>query len=93
MDTTAGQGTITVQAQSKMVIKVDETITITLSGETGVVKVEAQQINVEASSQVSVKTDGILKLEGAQVTEKASSMHRIESGGVVTIGGNPIKIG
>lgn len=93
MSTVEGKGALTVKVESKLTVQVGDSITITLDGEMGTVKIKAQETRTEVSKQHSVKSDGMLKIEGAQVTEKASSMYKVESGGVVNISGNPIKIG
>ena len=86
-------GTIVVKAKSKITIEVGSSISIVLNGESGAIKIEANEINTEVSKQFKAKTDGMMSLEGAQFTAKASSMFKAESSGVVQIGGSPIKIG
>ena len=93
MLTQPGAGSITIKAKSKLTIQVGDTITLTLNGESGAVKLTAQQVTVEASNKFGVKTEGMLKLEGAQISEQASAMHKLESSGMVNISGTPIKIG
>ncbi|MGO5096789.1 phage baseplate assembly protein V [Agathobaculum sp. LCP25S3_E8] len=91
--TAEGQGSITIKAESRLTIKVGDTIKLDMSGESGTVKLSANDFKVEASKMASVQTDGMLKLEGSTVTEKASSVLKLESSGAATMTGSPIKIG
>ena len=88
-----GQGSITLQTESRLTIKVGDTIKLDMSGESGTVKLSANDFKVEASKMVSLQTDGTMKLEGSTMTEKASSVMKIESSGAVTVSGSPIKVG
>lgn len=93
ISTADGQGSITIQAESRLTIKVGDTIKLDMSGESGTVKLTANDFKVEASKMASIKTDGMMKLEGSTVTEKASSVLKLESSGAATMAGSPIKIG
>lgn len=93
ISTAEGQGAIAVKVESRLSIQVGDTIKIDMSGESGAVKLSANDFKVEASKMASVTTDGMLKLEGSTVTEKASSVLKLESSGAATIAGGPIKIG
>lgn len=93
ISTASGQGSITIKAENRLTIKVGDTIKLDMSGESGTVKLSANDFKVEASKMASVKTDGALKLEGSTVTEKASSVLKLESSGAATIAGSPIKVG
>ena len=91
--TAEGSGTITIKAANSLTIEVGQTIKLTMNGDSGAVKLTAQQVSVEASSRMGFKTDGMLKLDGAQIAESASAMHKIDCSGMVKIGGSPIKLG
>lgn len=91
--TAEGQGSMTIKTESRLTIKVGDTIQMDMSGESGTVKLSANDFKVEASKMASVQTDGMLKLEGSTVTEKASSVLKLESSGAATMTGSPIKIG
>ncbi len=93
VSTQEGQGSITIKAESKLTIKVGDTITLTMTGESGSVKLSANEFKVEASQMATVQTDGMLKLEGGTFTEKASSVLKMESSGAAMLTGSPIKIG
>ena len=84
---------MTLQTESRMTIKVGDSITMSLNGETGAIKISANDFSVEASKSAKIKTDGMLSQEGATVSLKASSMFKTESSGMVNITGSPIKIG
>ena len=93
MDTTKGSGTISIKAKSRLEIKVGDNIKLTLNGESGAVKIEAKQLEIEAPNQISLKSNSAVKLEGGTVTQKANSAFKVESSGAVTISGTPISIG
>lgn len=93
MSTEENSGKMTIQLESSLTIKVGDTITMTLNGESGAIKIEASQMNIEASDQFKASSTGTMKLEGGQITANASSAFKAESGGPVTISGMPIKIG
>ena len=93
LSTQENNGALSVTVESKVTIKVKDSITITLNGETGVVKVEAQQVDVEASRLMKFQSDGTFSIKGSNVTEEASSMHKIESSGAVNISGSIVKVG
>ena len=92
MTTQQDAGTMTIQTKSKLTIQVGDTIKLILNGESGMVKIEARQVNIDASDKFGVKSDGTVRLEGSTVTEKASSMYKAE-GDMITLSGSQIKIG
>lgn len=85
-------GAMSIKAKSKLTIQVGS-IKMTLNGESGTMKIEADELNIQTSRQFKVKTDGAMKLEGAQISQTASSVFKAESSGMVQISGGPIKIG
>ena len=93
MSTLQGNGAITIKAANSLTIEVGTTIKVTMNGDSGTVKISAQQVTVEGTNKVDLTSEGMVKLEGAQVSEKASAMYRLESSGMVTISGTPIKLG
>jgi len=88
-----GDGAMTIKVKSSITIQVGSTIKIKLNGDSGAVKIEANEVNIQASNQFKVKTDGMMSLEAAMIKETASSMYKVESNGIVQIAGSPIKIG
>ncbi len=93
MSTEENSGKMTVQLESSLTIKVGDTITLTLNGESGAVKIDASQLKIAVSDQYAVSSSGTMKLEGGQVSINASSGFKAESGGPASISGMPIKIG
>ena len=93
MKTDEGSGSIMIKAKSKITIQVGDSVKLILNGESGAVKLEANQLTIQAKNQVSVKSDGMVKVEGGTISQSASSMFKAESGGAVKIGGAPISIG
>ena len=86
-------GQMLIKAKSKLTIQVGDSVKLIMNGEAGSVKLEANEITLQASNQIQIKSDGMLKSEAAQVTQSASSMFKSESNGMVQISGSPIKIG
>ena len=82
-----------IKAANSLTIEVGSTIKLTLNGDSGSVKISAQQITLEGSNKVGLSSDGMVQVEGAQVTEKASAMYKQESGGMFSISGTPVRIG
>lgn len=93
MSTEENSGKMTVKLESSLTVKVGDTITITLNGESGAIKIDASQIKIAASDQFAVSSSGTTKIESGQMALNASSGLKAESGGPVTISGTPIKIG
>ncbi len=91
--TEEGSGSIMIKAKSKVTIQVGDSVKLILNGESGAVKLEANQFTVEAGNQVAFKSNGMVKVEGGTVAISASSALKAESGGAVKIGGAPISIG
>lgn len=86
-------GEINVKANSKLVIEVGNNIKIKMSGDSGEIKIEATKLAVEASSKVSIASNGSAKFSGSQTIIEASSVLKENSSGMVQIQGSPIKIG
>ena len=87
------EGTMTVKTAAKLTVEVGDSIKVILNGESGTVKIEAQNVQIKASEQIKAGTDGMMKLEASQISAEASSVLKAGSGGMVQISGNPIKIG
>ena len=86
-------GNMTIKAASKLTIKVGDTVTLTLNGESGAIKIDCNEISIAASNQLKLSSDGMMKLSAAQVSAEASSMLKMASNGMTQVGGSPIKIG
>lgn len=93
MEMKTEQGEINVKANSKMVIEVGNNIKIKMNGDSGEIKIEAGKLTVEASSKVSIASNGSAKFSGSQTMIEASSVLKENSSGMVQIQGSPIKIG
>lgn len=93
MYTKEGSGTLTIQIKSKIVIKVGDSITVTMNGESGDVSVKANSIKLEGSNQISIQSDGSLKLEAAQLSGNANSSLSFESAGVAKLTGGTVSLG
>jgi uncharacterized protein involved in type VI secretion and phage assembly len=86
-------GQMTIKAKSRLTIEVGDRVKMVFNGESGAVKIEANELSIQVSNQFKAKSDGMIKMDGAQMSISASSMFKAESGGMVNISGAPIKIG
>ena len=86
-------GSVKIQAESKLEIKVGDNIVLKMNGSTGGVTLECSKLNVKANGSIDVDATGSLKASGATVNLDANSLLKATSSGVTTIGGSPIKIG
>ncbi|MEG2010179.1 MAG: phage baseplate assembly protein V, partial [Oscillospiraceae bacterium] len=93
MRTEEGAGSLMIKMRSKVTIQVGESVKLILNGESGSVKLEATQFNVEVDNQFMVKSNGMIKIESGSISQKATSAFKIDSGGSVKIAGAPISIG
>lgn len=93
MKTDEGSGSLLIKMKSKVTIQVGDGVKLILNGESGAVKLEANQLTVDASNQIKISTQGMLKLEGGTISQSATSSFKAESGGSVKIAGAPISIG
>lgn len=93
MTTLEDRGTLTIKVTNNLSIKVGDTITLTMNGDSGAVKLEANQVNIETSKGTTLKSDARIAMEGAQMALSGSSSFTAESGGSTKIDGKIIKIG
>jgi len=87
------EGVLQVQVENKLEIKVGDSITVTMNGQNGVVKLQCDSLVAETSRSFKAVSDGGMQLEGANITNKASSIFKVESSGMVNVSGTPIKLG
>lgn len=93
LNTKEGTGSLEIKVDSSVTIKVGDKITLSLNGESGVVKLEAQQVKVEANQQFAVDASGSVSLEGGNVKVEGRTNTKITSGGVMKVSGSPVNIG
>ena len=84
---------IVMKAEEKLTIKVGDTITVTLNGNSGKVTIEAKQVNIHASDSMRYETDGAASLSGQNMTVKASTSLKLESNGMAAVKGSVINLG
>ncbi len=87
------KGEISIHAAKKLTITVGDSITITMNGDSGAVKIDAKKVEVQASNKLTLKSDGNAKLAGQQTIVEGSSSVKNQSSGMMTIEGKPIKLG
>lgn len=93
MSTREGSGTLQINIKSKITIKVGDTITMTLNGESGAVSIEADSISLTGTNRVRMESDNTVALEAAQVSAKANSNLKLESAGTASLGGSTVSVG
>ena len=93
LNTKEGNGSLEIKVDSSVTIKVGDKIKLSLNGESGVVKLEAQQVKVETNQQFSVEASGSISLEGGNVNVEGRTNTKITSGGVMKVSGSPVNIG
>ncbi len=86
-------GNIDIKAKSKLTIKVGDTITVTLNGDSGAVTIKASDFKLETSGKIAMKSDMSFSAESAQASVKASSSMKVESSGVCQVKGSSVMIG
>lgn len=86
-------GSIKIQAETKLEIKVGENIVLKMNGNTGGVTLECSKLTVKTSGSTDIDATGSLTAKGATVNLDATSMLKATSSGATMIGGSPIKIG
>lgn len=87
------QGKLSIHAQKKLQITVGDSITVTMNGENGSIKIDAQKLSVEAGKGIRLETDGNARISGKQTTFEGASSLKLSSSGMVLVEGKPIKIG
>ena len=86
-------GNIAIKTEQKLTISVGDSITVTMNGSSGTVKIKCNKFTVDADDGSEIKTNGKMGISGGNVSIQASSMLKAESSGMTSIGGSPIKIG
>lgn len=93
MKTTEGSGTLDIKIKSKVTIKVGDSITMTMNGESGTVTIEASSIVLKGSDKVTMDSDSTVEMKAAQVTAKASSGLNLESDNGAVLKGSTVSVG
>ncbi|WP_022774809.1 phage baseplate assembly protein V [Butyrivibrio sp. AE2015] len=91
MKTETGQ--MEIKAQTKLTIKVGETIELTMNGNNGTVLLKCNKLKTDVTNQVQISANNNTKIEGGNVSLTGNSMLKLESSGPVNISGTPIKLG
>ncbi len=86
-------GTINVNAARKLIIKVGETIKITMNGDSGKLLVEAKDVAVDSTGKVSVSATGKNEISAANVNISSNSTMKLQANTMVSVEGKPIKLG
>lgn len=87
------QGAMKIHAQQRLELTVGDTIKIVMNGDSGKIKIETDDMAVNASKKIQLEADGNIKISGRQVSTEATSMLKNESSGMLSLSGKPIKMG
>lgn len=87
------RGDITITAAHKLSIKVGETITVTMNGDTGKITISANAVSAETTGKMILDGGGKAEFKGASVTVESQGMLSFNSAGMVKVEGKPIKLG
>ncbi len=86
-------GNISINAAHKLSIRVGETISVDMSGDTGNIVISANKIKASATADVKLEGGGKMNLSGATVSADAQGMMSLSAAGIVKVEGKPIKLG
>ncbi len=86
-------GNISINAAHKLSIRVGETISIDMSGDSGNITVSASGLNVSTTGNMKLEGGGKANLSGSSVTVESQGMLSMNSAGMVKVEGKPIKLG
>lgn len=86
-------GTINIDAARKLIIKVGETIKITMNGDSGKLLVEAKDVSVDSTGKISVSATGKNDISAANVSISSNSTVKLKANTMVSVEGKPIKLG
>lgn len=87
------KGELDINTTQKLTIKVGDSISLKLDGESGAVTLKCNKINVSSSDNINLSTDGNFKLEGSTVKASASNSFLAESDGTAKLSGAIVSIG
>ncbi len=86
-------GTMNITAARKLIIKVGETINITMNGDSGKVLIEAKDVVVDSTGKVSVSATGRNEISAANINIDSNSTIKLKASTMVTVEGKPIRLG
>lgn len=87
------RGVMKIHAQQKLELTVGDAIKVVMNGDSGKIKIEAEDMAVSASKKIKLDADGNIGISGRQVSVEATSMLKNESSGMLSLAGKPIKMG
>lgn len=87
------RGDVTIKAAHKLTIKVGETISVTLNGESGKITIDASSLAATTTGKMTLDGGGKAQFNGASVTVESQGMLSLNSAGMVKVEGKPIKLG
>lgn len=90
---TGDDGKITIKTQKKFEVNVGDKVKLTMNGDSGALKIEADSVEIKGTNQVKVLSDTKVALSSASVSLEANSGCKIKSDAMVTIKGAPVKLG
>lgn len=88
-----GRGNVRVHGTKKLTIQAGDSVSITLNGEAGAIKLEADKIQIEGKRSIELAGQGTAKISGQQISLQASSMLKLSSSGTASLQGTPVRLG
>ncbi|MBQ7584239.1 MAG: hypothetical protein IJT24_06470 [Lachnospiraceae bacterium] len=93
LSTDEEKGHIEITAAKKITVKVGDSITLTMNGESGAVTLKTKKLTVQADDAIALESQSRSEVRGANVKLEASGALKLSSGGPAELSGTPVKLG
>lgn len=93
VEMSTNQGIMKIHAEQRLELTVGDTVKVVINGDSGKIKVDTDDLTVNASKKIKLEADGNFKVSGRQVGIEAASLLKSESSGMLSLAGKPIKLG
>ncbi len=87
------KGHIEITAAKKITIKVGDSISLIMNGDSGAVTVKAKKFTVQADDAATIESQNRTEIKGANLKVDASGALKLSSGGPAELSGTPVKLG
>lgn len=88
-----GDGSLEINAEKKLTLKIGSSITVTCDGSSGTVKVDAKKVEIDGSTGISISSGSKVEVKGTNVEETATAGMKLSSSASMKIEGAIINIG
>lgn len=86
-------GTIELNAENKLSIKVGDNLKLIMNGESGTITINGNKLKIDATESINVNSNSTVGITGGNVKMTASSVLKVESSAMTSVKGSPVKIG